>query len=116
MLKRVKTHLKQDTDHVRRFNTSDSDSICSRTLSMDSEGQLSGLTYGSKIPKASSSGVTIEEEYEEATSSADETDDELTLLYDICKHLDICTCNRVTVSSSVYVVAHDIRVLLKTIT
>jgi len=77
MLKRVRTRLKQDTDHVRRFIASDSDSIRSRTSSMDSEGQLSGPTYDSKIPKASSSDVTIEEECEEATSSADETDDDL---------------------------------------
>ena len=46
---------------------------------MDSEGQLSGPTYGSKIPKTGTSwsDVTIKEEYEEATSSADETDDDL---------------------------------------
>ena len=44
---------------------------------MDSEGQLSGPTYGSKIPKTSGSDVTIEEEFEEAISSADETDDDL---------------------------------------
>ena len=44
---------------------------------MDSEGQLNGLTYDSKIPKASSSDVTIEEENAETTSCADETDDDL---------------------------------------
>ncbi|XP_065906679.1 uncharacterized protein [Dysidea avara] len=79
MLKRVRLRLKQDTDHVRRFIASeDSDSMRSRTSSMDSEGQPNGVKNSNRIPKPSSgSTLTIEEESEEATSSADETDDDL---------------------------------------
>jgi len=75
ILKRVKLRLKQDIDHVRGFIASEdsSDSICSRTSSVNSEGQLNVPPYTHKI----STKLTIEEESDEATSSADETDDDL---------------------------------------
>lgn len=80
ILKRVKLRLKQDIAHVRGFITSgeSSDSMRSRTSSMDSEGQLNEAHHTTRISKINSGcKLPIEEESEEASSSADETDDDL---------------------------------------